>query len=68
MGELVFIGLGLHDEKGVTLRGLEDAHGADVVFAELYTSTLAGAQRPGARRSAAAPRRTGVTKPVGEWR
>src|SRR5437773_1787920 len=43
MGELVFIGLGLHDEKGVTLRGLEDARGADVVFAELYTSTLAGA-------------------------
>src|SRR5205814_1310903 len=41
MGELVFIGLGLHDEKGVTLRGLEDARGADVVFAELYTSTLA---------------------------
>src|SRR5205814_9275751 len=43
MGELVFIGLGLHDEKGVTLRGLEEARGADVVFAELYTSTLAGA-------------------------
>src|SRR5437867_595923 len=41
MGELVFIGLGLHDEKGVTLRGLEDARAADVVFAELYTSTLA---------------------------
>jgi diphthine synthase len=43
MGELTFIGLGLHDEKGVTLRGLEDARAADVVFAELYTSTLAGA-------------------------
>ena len=43
MGELVFIGLGLHDEKGVTLRGLEEARGADMVFAELYTSTLAGA-------------------------
>src|SRR5436190_319688 len=25
MGELVFIGLGLHDEKGITLRGLEGA-------------------------------------------
>src|SRR2546430_17116291 len=43
MGELVFIGLGLHDEKGVTLRGLEDGRGADVVFAELDASTLAGA-------------------------
>src|SRR5256886_8704056 len=43
MGELVFIGLGLHDEKGITLRGLEEARSADVVFAELYTSGLAGA-------------------------
>ena len=43
MGELVFIGLGLHDEKGITLRGLEEARSADVLFAELYTSGLAGA-------------------------
>src|SRR5438309_2879865 len=43
MGELVFIGLGLHDEKGITLRGLDEARSADVVFAELYTSSLAGA-------------------------
>jgi len=43
MGELVFIGLGLHDEKGITLRGLEEARSADVVFAELYTSGLGGA-------------------------
>ncbi|HEX9340253.1 MAG TPA: diphthine synthase [Thermoplasmata archaeon] len=43
MGELLFIGLGLHDEKGITLRGLEEARAADVVFAELYTSGLAGA-------------------------
>src|SRR5881396_48457 len=43
MGELVFIGLGLHDEKGITLRGLDEARSADVVFAELYTSGLAGA-------------------------
>src|SRR5438552_18166011 len=43
MGELVFIGLGLHDEKGITLRGLEEARSADVVLAELYTSGLAGA-------------------------
>ena len=43
MGELVFIGLGLHDEKGLTLRGLEEARSADVVYAELYTSVLSGA-------------------------
>jgi len=43
MGEIVFIGLGLHDEKGITLRGLEEARAADVRFAELYTSGLAGA-------------------------
>lgn len=43
MRELVFIGLGLHDEKGMTLRGLEEARSADVLFAELYTSGLAGA-------------------------
>ncbi len=42
MGELVFIGLGLHDEKDITLRGLEEARAADVVYAELYTSGLAG--------------------------
>lgn len=42
MGELVFIGLGLHDEKGLTLRGLEEARAADIVFAEFYTSALLG--------------------------
>ncbi|HKW42861.1 MAG TPA: diphthine synthase [Thermoplasmata archaeon] len=42
MGELVFIGLGLHDEKGITLRGLEEARSADRVFAELYTSAVIG--------------------------
>ncbi len=43
MGDLVFIGLGLYDEKGITLRGLEEARAADVVFAEFYTSALQGA-------------------------
>ena len=42
MGELVFIGLGLHDEKGITLRGLEEARAADALFAEFYTSALLG--------------------------
>src|SRR2546427_11015110 len=43
MGELVFIGLGLDDERGITLRGLDEARAADLVFAEFYTSTLPGA-------------------------
>jgi len=43
MGELVFIGLGLHDEKGISLRGLEEARTCDELFAEFYTSTLPGA-------------------------
>ena len=50
MGELVFIGLGLHDEKGVTLRGLEEARAADVVFAESYTSGLSGASLESVQR------------------
>lgn len=40
--ELVFIGLGLHDEMGITLRGLEEAKSADYVFIEFYTSLLPG--------------------------
>lgn len=42
MGELRFIGLGLHDGKGITLRGLEEARACDVLFAEFYTSALVG--------------------------
>ncbi len=42
MGELVFVGLGLFDEKDVSLRGLEVAKKADFVFAELYTSLMKG--------------------------
>ena len=40
MGKLIFIGLGLADEKGITLRGLEAAKGCRTVFMESYTSTL----------------------------
>lgn len=40
MGELVFVGLGLHDCFGISLRGLEEVRGADYVFAELYTSLM----------------------------
>jgi diphthine synthase len=40
MGKLLFIGLGLGDEKGITLRGLEAARACQHVFMESYTSTL----------------------------
>jgi len=40
LGELVFIGLGLHDHLGISLRGLEETKTADEVFIELYTSLL----------------------------
>lgn len=40
MGELVFVGLGLHDEKGISLCGLEEIKTADAAFMELYTSLL----------------------------
>lgn len=39
-GEIVFVGLGLHDEMGLNLRGLEEAKTADTVFLELYTSFM----------------------------
>lgn len=39
-GELVFVGLGLHDENDLSLRGLETIKEADMVFAELYTSLM----------------------------
>jgi diphthine synthase len=39
---LVFVGLGLHDERGISLRGVEEARSADTVFVELYTSVMPG--------------------------
>ena len=41
MGKIVLIGLGLHDEKSITLEALECARGCDMLFAEQYTSLLA---------------------------
>jgi diphthine synthase len=38
--ELVFVGLGLNDEKGISINGLEEAKTADNIFIELYTSLL----------------------------
>ncbi|MBS7281607.1 MAG: diphthine synthase, partial [Candidatus Freyarchaeota archaeon] len=40
MGEIVFVGLGLFDEFGISLRGLEEVKTADAVFAEFYTSLM----------------------------
>jgi len=40
VGELVFVGLGLHDDMGISLRGLEEITTADAVFVELYTSLM----------------------------
>jgi len=39
---LTFIGLGLYDEKDITVKGLEAVRKADIVYAEFYTSHLMG--------------------------
>lgn len=38
--QLTFVGLGLNDEKGISLHGLEETRNADTVFMELYTNLL----------------------------
>ena len=43
MSDLIFIGLGLHDEKGITLAGLEAVKECDMIFMEEYTAVLTGA-------------------------
>jgi diphthine synthase len=40
--ELIFIGLGLQDENGISLHGLEEAKTADDIFIERYTSLMPG--------------------------
>jgi diphthine synthase len=42
LNELVFVGLGLYDEKDLSIRGLEELKEADTVFAEFYTSLMPG--------------------------
>jgi len=42
LNELVFVGLGLYDEKDISIRGLEELKEADAVFAEFYTSLMSG--------------------------
>jgi diphthine synthase len=40
LGEIVFVGLGLYDEMGISLHGLEEVKTADTAFIELYTSFM----------------------------
>ncbi len=40
MGSVTFVGLGLDDERGMTLGGLEEARRAGTVFIELYTNLM----------------------------
>jgi diphthine synthase len=40
MGEIVFVGLGLHDDLGISVRGLDEVRNAETVFLELYTSLM----------------------------
>ncbi|MEM2899160.1 MAG: diphthine synthase [Thermoplasmata archaeon] len=42
MGKIYFIGLGLFDEKDISLKGLEAVRSCERVFAEFYTAFLAG--------------------------
>jgi diphthine synthase len=42
LNELVFIGLGLYDEKDISVRGLEELKKSDTIFAEIYTSLMPG--------------------------
>jgi len=42
LGELVFVGLGLYDERDISLRGLEEIRDVQAVFAEFYTSLMSG--------------------------
>ena len=41
-GPLIFIGLGLYDEKDISLKGQEEIKKCDKVFAEFYTAKLVG--------------------------
>lgn len=42
MGELIFIGMGIYDEKDISVRGKEALKEADAVYCEFYTCSLAG--------------------------
>ncbi|MDH7516861.1 MAG: diphthine synthase [Candidatus Thermoplasmatota archaeon] len=41
-GRLTFVGLGLYDEKDISLKGLDEIKNCDKVYAEFYTAKLVG--------------------------
>ena len=41
MAELVFVGMGLSDERDLTLRAVDELRATPVIYAEMYTSRLA---------------------------
>jgi diphthine synthase len=41
-GRIVFVGLGLYDEKDISLKGLDEIKKCDKVYAEFYTAKLFG--------------------------
>jgi len=47
---LTFVGLGLYDEKDISVKGLEAVRAADKVYAEFYTSRITGASLEGLER------------------
>jgi diphthine synthase len=47
LSHLILVGLGLNDEYGLTLRGLESAKDVDLVFIETYTSSMPGMSMSG---------------------
>jgi len=55
MGELVFIGLGLHDEFGLSLRGEAEGRKCDCLFAEFYTGVMPGLNLENLKKSIGKP-------------
>ncbi len=48
---LSFIGMGLYDEKDISLRGLEAARSCDTLFAEFYTAVPGGTTKESLERA-----------------
>jgi len=66
LNELVFIGLGLQDELGISLRGVEEAKSCDHLFAELYTNLMPGLSLENLQRTLAKQIRVLTRKEVEE--
>jgi len=44
-GNLTFVGIGLYDEKDISLKGVEEIKKCDKCYAEFYTAKLTGAEK-----------------------